>query len=88
VSLANAFVKPVSPHGDDSLLDRAIAALDRYQGQVQKMYPKLYGDSGLTKSAFCNLENNKVTNLGEDAGSVDNLIKTIVGAAFNDKEVK
>jgi CRISPR system Cascade subunit CasC len=86
VSLANAFVNPVRPHANESLVDRSIAELDRYQAQVQKMYPKLYDNERLKKSAFCKLENGELSNLGEDAGSVDNLIRTIVAAAFNGQE--
>ena len=43
VSLANAFVKPVAPRGDESLVEKSIAALDDYYGQIVKMY----GDGGL-----------------------------------------
>jgi CRISPR system Cascade subunit CasC len=77
ISLANAFVKPVAPSGDKSLVERSVTELDRYYGQLVKMY----GDGGL-------LDEGKLINLKDDVGSVDNLIETAVVAAFDGKEAK
>ncbi len=43
-SLANAFVRPISPSREMSLVQGSVAALDRYWGQMVKMY----GDRGIT----------------------------------------
>src|SRR5208283_1780926 len=52
VSLANAFVKPVTPRGDESLVEKSIAALDSFYGRLVGMY----GDGGRKASAFCQME--------------------------------
>ncbi|MBI3759416.1 MAG: type I-E CRISPR-associated protein Cas7/Cse4/CasC, partial [Deltaproteobacteria bacterium] len=82
VSLANAFVKPITPRGEESLVGKSITELDRYYGQVVKMY----GDGGLRKSAVCQLETTTLSNMKEDVGSVDNLIDVVIDAAFDGKE--
>lgn len=78
VSLANAFVKPVTPRGDESLVGKSIEAMDGYYGRLVGMY----GDGGLKKSAVCQMEELALKHLKDDVGSVDKLIKTIVAAAF------
>jgi CRISPR system Cascade subunit CasC len=82
VSLANAFVKPVTPRGEEGLVGKSITELDRYYGQVVKMY----GDGGLKKSAVCQLETTTLSNMKDDVGSVDNLVAYIISAAFDGKE--
>lgn len=42
-SLANAFLKPVTPRGDQDLMHASIQALDRYWGQLTRMY----GNTGI-----------------------------------------
>ena len=64
VSLANAFVKPVTPRGDESLVEKSIEALDDYYGRLVGMY----GDGGLKKSAVCQMEGVKLKHLKEDVG--------------------
>jgi CRISPR system Cascade subunit CasC len=78
VSLANAFVKPVSPGNGESLVEKSIEALDDFYGRLIKMY----GDGGLKKSAVCQMEGAQLKHLKEDVGSVQQLIETIVAAAF------
>jgi len=78
VSLANAFVKPVAPKGEESLVERSIAELDRHAGQLVAMY----GDGGQKASAFCQLDGVAVKHLGEDVKSVAKVIETAVAAAF------
>ena len=78
VSLANAFVQPVSPKGDESLVRRSVAALDMYRGQLAKVY----GDGGVLKAAHCQLDESGVKHLGDDAGSVAKVIAAAVAAAF------
>jgi CRISPR system Cascade subunit CasC len=78
VSLANAFVKPIMPGGDHSLVEKSIAALDNYYGRVVAMY----GDGGLRKSAVCQMDGVVLNHLKEDATSVEKLIDTVVTAAF------
>jgi CRISPR system Cascade subunit CasC len=84
VSLANAFVRPVTPRGNESLIERSIAELDRYYGQIVKMY----GDGGLAKAAVCQSEDGKLVHLKDDVGSVDALIKVIATAVFAGEEAK
>ena len=48
----------------------------------------MYGNGGLKKSALCQLENAKITNLHDDVGSVDKLVETIIDAAFGGKEAQ
>jgi CRISPR system Cascade subunit CasC len=81
VSLANAFVKPITPRGEDSLVEKSIAALDDYYGRLLGMY----GNAGLKKSAVSQIDNLPLKHLKEPAGSVDALIATIVAAAFDGK---
>jgi CRISPR system Cascade subunit CasC len=78
VSLANAFVKPVAPRGDESLVEKSIGAVDEYYGRLVGMY----GDGGLKKSALCQMDGVTLKNLKNDVGSVDKLIETVVAAAF------
>lgn len=81
VSLANAFVKPIVPTADKSLVERSITELDRHSGQINKMY----GNEDLKKASHCQLEDGTLPNLGDMAESVDALIKNIVAAAFDGK---
>lgn len=78
VSLANAFVKPVTPKNGESLIEKSIEALDDFYGRLVKMY----GDGGLKKSAICQMENVELKHLKDDVGSVEKLIETVVAAAF------
>jgi CRISPR system Cascade subunit CasC len=78
VSLANAFVKPVTPSNGDSLVEKSIGALDGFYGRLLKMY----GDGGLKKSAVCQMEGVSLKHLREEVGSVQQLIGTLVAAAF------
>ncbi len=78
VSLTNAFVKPVTPRGEESLVEKSISALDDYFGRLTKMY----GYGGLKASAVCQTDGVKLTHLKEDVGSVDKVIAATVAAAF------
>jgi CRISPR system Cascade subunit CasC len=78
VSLANAFVKPITPGRDESLVEKSILALDGYYGRLIGMH----GDGGLKKSAVCQMDDVKLTHLKDDVGSVDRLIETVITAAF------
>ncbi len=78
VSLANAFVKPIAPRNGDSLVEESIKALDHYYGCLLGMY----GDGGLQKSAVCQMDGVALKHLKDDVGSVENLIETIITAAF------
>jgi len=78
VSLANAFVRPIAPNSDESLVERSIAAMDTHYGRVVKMY----GDGGLKKSAVCQLDGVKLEHLKDDVGSIEKLVDTAVAAAF------
>jgi CRISPR system Cascade subunit CasC len=78
VSLANAFVKPITPRGGESLVEESIKALDGYYGRLVGMY----GDGGLKKSAVCQMDGVKLDHLKEDSGSVEKLIATVITAAF------
>jgi CRISPR system Cascade subunit CasC len=78
VSLANAFVKPVTPQGGDSLVEKSIEALDDYYGRLVGMY----GDGGRKASAVCQMEGVELEHLRDPVGSVEELIETAVAAAF------
>jgi CRISPR system Cascade subunit CasC len=78
VSLANAFVKPITPRSDESLVEKSIVALDDYYGRLVGMY----GDGGLRTSAVCQMDGVALKHLKDDVGSVEKLITTIVAAAF------
>jgi CRISPR system Cascade subunit CasC len=78
MSLANAFVKPVTPRGEESLVEKSISALDDYFGRLTTMY----GDGGLKKSAVCQTDGVALKNLKDDVGSVDKVIAATVAAAF------
>ena len=81
VSLANAFVKPVTPRGNDSLVEKSIEAIDNYYGRLVGMY----GDGGRKASAVCQMEGVKLDHLKEDVGSVEKLIAAVTKAAFDGK---
>jgi CRISPR system Cascade subunit CasC len=78
MSLANAFVKPITACSEESLVEKSIKALDDHYGRLTKMY----GDGGLTKSAVCQMEEAKLNNLKDSVDSVEQLIAAIVPAAF------
>jgi len=78
VSLTNAFVKPVAPDQDASLVEKSIAALDGYYGRLVKMY----GDGGLTASAVCQTDGVELKHLKDDKGTVEGVIAAAVEAAF------
>ena len=48
-SLANAFVKPVTPRGERDLIAESISALDGYWGRLTTMY----GDGGVAAQPLC-----------------------------------
>jgi CRISPR system Cascade subunit CasC len=79
VSLANAFVKPVNPRGDESLIEKSIEALDDYYGRLVGMY----GDGGRKASAVCQLDGVKLKHLKDSVTSVEALIALITNAAFD-----
>lgn len=78
VSLTNAFVKPISPRGEESLVEKSISALDDYFGRLTTMY----GDGGLKNAAVCQTDGVKLSHLKEDLKSVDKVIAATVAAAF------
>jgi CRISPR system Cascade subunit CasC len=78
VSLANAFIKPVTPRNGESLVEKSIEALDDFYGRLIKMY----GDGGRIKSGFCQMEGVQLKHLKDDVGSVEKLIETVIAAAF------
>lgn len=78
VSLANAFVRPVTPRGDESLVANSVLALDDYYGRLTKMH----GDGGLVRSAVAQMEGVALQNLKDDVGGVEQAIAAAVGAAF------
>ncbi len=79
VSLANAFVKPVHSGRDGDLVALSIKALDDYYGRFLGMY----GDGGLLTSAVCQMDGMPPTNLKAPVKSVDQLIATVIKAAFS-----
>jgi CRISPR system Cascade subunit CasC len=78
VSLANAFVKPVTPRGEESLVEKSVAALDVYYGRLVGMY----GDGGRKASAVCQTEAVKLSHLKDEVASIDKLIEDTIKAAF------
>ncbi|MHB1424627.1 MAG: type I-E CRISPR-associated protein Cas7/Cse4/CasC [Gemmataceae bacterium] len=79
VSLANAFVKPIAPRNGDSLIEKSIEALDAYYGRFLGMY----GDGGLKKSAVCQMDEVPLKHLKAPVASVEELIDTVIKAAFD-----
>jgi CRISPR system Cascade subunit CasC len=82
VSLANAFVKPITPQNGESLVEKSIQALDDYYGRLVGMY----GDGGRKASAVCQMDDVTLDHLKDKVKSVEKLIETIVAAAFKGKE--
>jgi CRISPR system Cascade subunit CasC len=78
VSLANAFVRPVAPRGDECLVERSIKSLDDYYGRLVAVY----GDGGRKQSAVCQIDGVRLSHLKEDVGSVEKLIDAVTAAAF------
>lgn len=82
VSMANAFVKPVSPDRNGDLVFNSIQELDKYYGQVMKMY----GDGGAIATAVCALDESPLASLKlHIRPSVADVISTAVQAAFAGK---
>jgi CRISPR-associated protein Cas7/Cse4/CasC subtype I-E len=81
VSLANAFVKPITPQSGESLVEKSIAALDDYYGRLVAMY----GPGGLKESAVCQMEVVSLEHLTVDVGTVEKLIASVTAAAFDGK---
>ncbi len=78
VSLANAFVKPVTPRGEDSLVEKSIEALDSYYGRLIGMY----GEGGRRASAVCQMDGLELKHLKDTVASVSELVENVVEAAF------
>jgi CRISPR system Cascade subunit CasC len=78
VSLANAFVKPVTPKGDQNLIEESIKALDGFYGRLLGMYP----DGGLKTSAVCQMEGVPLSHLKDEVPSVGHLTEAVIKAAF------
>lgn len=79
-SLANAFVKPISPRGDGDLIATSVSALDGYYGRMATMY----GDGGATMQAVCLDPEyaSRLTNLVDSqVPNVATLIERTLGAA-------
>jgi CRISPR system Cascade subunit CasC len=82
VSLANAFVKPVSPGRDGNLVDLSVKELDGYYGKLTKMY----GNGGQKEAAVCCLDEGTLTSLKPyEKTSVSDVISTVIKAAFDGK---
>ncbi len=78
VSLANAFVKPVAPGRNKDLVELSIEALDKFYGELVRMY----GDGGLTYSAVCQMADLPLNNMKPAVGTIKDLIAGVIGAAF------
>jgi CRISPR system Cascade subunit CasC len=82
VSLANAFVKPVTPQitprGPENLVEKSIEELDGYYGRLVGMY----GDGGRKVSAVCQMEAANLNHLKDEVASIDKLIEVVIKAAF------
>ena len=61
-NLANAFLKPVYPQGDEDLATRSTRALDTYWGKLSKMY----GDGAIRGKWAVSLDDDTVVNLRDD----------------------
>jgi CRISPR system Cascade subunit CasC len=70
-SLANAFAKPVRPSGASDLIGESVVRLDRYWGQLTRMY----GQAQIVGAWDCTLEDIGLTNLrAVQVESVDALV--------------
>ncbi len=78
VSLANAFVKPVVPREEESLVEKSIVALDRFYGRLLGMY----GDGGRKASAVCQMDEVRLAHLKDQVGSVEEVIAAATRGAF------
>jgi CRISPR system Cascade subunit CasC len=73
-SLANAFVQPVRPTHDRSLVQRSIEELDAYWGRLVGMY----GDCNMKAKAVCLLDEADLKHLAEHkVGKLDSLIAKV-----------
>lgn len=71
-SLTNAFEKPIHSN-EEGYTSKSIQSLDEYWKKLSKVYT----DNAKLKTWVCLDEESKPKNLGEDACTVDNLIKKI-----------
>ena len=78
VSLANAFVRPVAPRGDQSLVTESIRAMDDYFGRLTAMY----GSGGLVASAVCQMDGVELEHLKAPVAGVAGVVDAAVAAAF------
>jgi len=80
-SLANAFVRPVRPGQGDDLIQRSTQALDRYWGQLTKMY----GTGQIEGTWICALDDDGLTALADArVDNVDSLIAATIQTALAD----
>lgn len=75
-SLANAFLRPVTPGQDGDLVQRSIGALDSYWGRLAKMY----GAGGISGSWVCSLDGDGFQHLRDKVESIDELVRNTVSA--------
>ncbi len=74
-SLANAFVQPVRPTDKRSLVQNAVAALDRYWGRLLEVY----SDRGVRTAAVCLVEEADLSYLKKHkVASLEDLIRQVM----------
>jgi CRISPR system Cascade subunit CasC len=76
-SLANAFVQPVRPTAQKSLVQNSVEALDAYWGKLVGTF----GDNGLRSRGVCLVEDAELTHLGGDrVKTFDDLVGQVMQA--------
>ncbi|MCZ7652235.1 MAG: type I-E CRISPR-associated protein Cas7/Cse4/CasC [Thermoanaerobaculia bacterium] len=82
-NLANAFVRPIRPAAESSLIDSSIAALDRYWGELTS----LYGEAEIAGAKVCRLGDGELSALapyrvGRLSELVDGTMDLLAGEAL------
>jgi CRISPR system Cascade subunit CasC len=83
-SLANAFVQPVRPDREGSLVQKSVAALDRYWGKLTGVF----GGDGIRAAAVCSTEDVPFDALkGYAVGTFPGVVRKVLDALPAGKEV-
>lgn len=84
-SLANAFVRPVQPRGDQDLVAGSVAALERYWGKLVAGF----GTDGIVTTPYWSMQDEPLASLnGSRVETVEALVSQIMDAAIFNTEGK
>jgi CRISPR system Cascade subunit CasC len=72
-NLANAFVKPIHPRGDQNLIEASVGAMDQYWGKLTSKF----GEDGIEDVVAWSLDDQPLTSIKVVEGTFDKLVRRI-----------